>query len=166
MGDTRVEVVRGCNFRMAWQSLHEKMHLRESRAKGGEGEACGYLGKVFRAERTEVQRPWGRIMPGVFGQHGGGPRSWSRVSKRVMARVSRREMRAGRGQCSVFRACKWWGGFGVGSKRVGTRRVLNRGWAWPDSSVHRRPLAAAGGRDCGRQGRRPGKRWLPMYPGK
>lgn len=57
MGDTGVEVVRGCNFRMAWQSLHEKMHLQESRAKGGEGEACGYLGKVFRAERTEVQRP-------------------------------------------------------------------------------------------------------------
>lgn len=72
MGDTGVEVVRGSNFRMAWQSLCEKIHLmsqelkevrekpvdtwgrclgqREQRCKGPEAGSClAYLGSMEEA---------------------------------------------------------------------------------------------------------------------
>lgn len=48
----RVKGGWGCNFRVAWESLHEKMHLsqdlEEEREKPG-----GYLGRMFHAERME-----------------------------------------------------------------------------------------------------------------
>lgn len=115
MGDAGV-VVRGCSFRMARQSLHEKMHLMSQELKEVRGKPVDTWGRCSGQREQRCICPEAGSCQECLGNmeeaHVAGA-----VSRGVMAGASRREMRAGKGPCRVSRTCKWWGGFGIGSEQ-------------------------------------------------